>query len=51
MSVNSDLHNKMVGNLYFLLRNLLAGSKNKLYFEQVKVKIHGEIHYYYPDVL
>ena len=50
MSGNSDLHNEMVGNLYFLLRNLLAGSKSKLYFEQVKVKIQGENHYYYPDV-
>lgn len=50
MSGNSDIHNEMVGNLYFLLRNLLSVSKNKLYFEQVKVKIQGENHYYYPDV-
>ena len=50
MSGNSDIHNEMVGNLYFLLRNLLSGSKNKLYFEQVKVKIQGEDHYTYPDM-
>jgi Uma2 family endonuclease len=50
MSGNSDVHNEMVGNLYFLLRKLLTGTKNKIYFEQVKVKIQGEDYYTYPDV-
>jgi len=50
MSGNSDTHNEMVGNLYFLLRKLLSGSNNKIYFEQVKVKIQGEDYYTYPDV-
>ena len=50
MSGNSDIHNEMVGNIYFLLRKLLSGTKDKIYFEQVKVKIQGEDHYTYPDV-
>ncbi len=50
MSGNSDVHNEMVGNLYFLLRKLLSGTNNKLYFEQVKVKIQGEEYYTYPDI-
>ena len=50
MSGNSDIHNEMVGNLYFLLRKLLSGTKNKIYFEQEKTKIQGEDYYTYPDV-
>lgn len=50
MSGNSDIHNEMVGNIYFLLRKLLSGTKDKIYFEQAKVKIQGEEYYTYPDV-
>lgn len=50
ISVTSDLHNEIVGNLYFYLRNLLRNSLGKIYFENVKCKIQGEEYYTYPDV-
>jgi Uma2 family endonuclease len=50
MSGTSDLHNEVVGNIYFYLRNLLKNSNNKIYFENVKCKIQGEEYYTYPDV-
>ncbi len=50
MSGTTDLHNEIVGNLYFYLRNLLKNTANKIYFENVKCKIQGEEYYTYPDV-
>jgi Uma2 family endonuclease len=50
MSGTSDLHNEIVGNLYFYLRNVLKESTEKIYFENVKCKIQGEEYYTYPDV-
>ena len=50
MSGTSDLHNEIVGNLYFYLRNFLQVSSNKIYFENVKCKIQGEEYFTYPDV-
>ena len=50
MSGTSDLHNEIVGNLYFYLRNLLQVSSGKIYFENVKCKIQGEEYFTYPDV-
>ena len=50
MSGTSDLHNEIVGNLYFFLRNSLKNSFEKIYFENVKCKIQGEEYYTYPDI-
>ena len=50
VSVASDLHNEIVGKIYFYLRNLLKNSSGKIYFEKVKCKIQGEEYYTYPDV-
>ncbi len=50
MSGTSDLHNEIVGNLYFYFRALLDNSSTKIYFENVKCKIQGEEYYTYPDV-
>ncbi len=50
MSGTTDLHNEIVGNIYFYLRNLLSNTLWKIYFENVKCKIQGEDYYTYPDV-
>ncbi len=50
MSGTSDLHNEIVGNLYFYLRNALKKPLEKIYFENVKCKIQAEEYYTYPDI-
>jgi Uma2 family endonuclease len=50
VSIASDLHNEIIGNLYFYLKSFFINSAGKIYFENVKCKIQGEEYYTYPDV-
>ncbi len=50
MPGEKDINNEVAGLLYILFVQLLKSQGYFVYNHDVKVKIHGESKYYYPDV-
>lgn len=50
MAGSSDNHNLIAGEFVFALKSRLRGSRCKVFFNDIKVRVTSRI-YYYPDIL
>lgn len=51
MAGTAKRHGKIIGNLYFSLRNLMQKSECDVYFETVRTEIENKSFYVYPDLV